>query len=366
MTPERTFGDRGSYRFDEIIPGVGRLRRKSGARTESSHNQRVALVRKLRDGDFPRLDLLRALHDGSITIVELLDADSRNRLAHLQTTDLLGARPLWTEVDRTLDAMTASPATVLTYRTSWRALRASKAIPESAKVRDLARVDWKTLEKGWGRSGASWNHLRRAVSRTLTCMLGRKDHPLRSKVLAEFPERAEIHRMPDLTPAEFQRALAEMPRPLQAPIMALVLTGMRIGEYERTRPEHLGRHTVRIPGTKTAESARTVAVAPKMWGWITAAVPCPVSVGVLRTHWTAALEAAELPHLTLHDLRHCTGQWLSDAGRPLSSIMEMLGHKTMAMTFRYTRRKLRQEDAEAMAAVFSPAMAPRKAGRRAI
>ena len=49
MTPERTFGSRGSYRFDEDIPSVGRLRLKSGAKTLRDHAQRVGLVRKLRD-----------------------------------------------------------------------------------------------------------------------------------------------------------------------------------------------------------------------------------------------------------------------------------------------------------------------------
>lgn len=363
MTPERTFGDRGSYRFDEVIPTVGRLRRKSGAQTEASHNQRVALVRKLRDGDFPRLDLLRALHDGNISIVELLDADSRNRLGHLQTADLLGARPLWAEIYRTLDGMTASLPTVQTYRKSWKALKAAKALPEHAKVRDLAKVNWRILEASWGRSAASWNQLRRAVSRTLAVMLGRKDHPLRAKVLGDFPDRTEAPRMPDLTPQEFQKALRKMPRPLQGPIMTLVLTGMRVGEYGRLTRDHLGRHVILVPGTKTTESFRMVAVAPKMWGWVTASVPCPVSIWVLRQRWTQALKAAGIPHVTLHDLRHCTGQWLSDAGRPLSSIMEMLGHKTMAMTFRYTRRKLRQEDAEAMAGVFSPQVHPQVVSR---
>lgn len=368
MSPERTDKTRGSYRFDEKIPGVGRLRKKSGALTVADHNQRVALVRKLRDGSFPRLDLLQAFHDGTLSIAELLQADSQQRLKSLQIHDVIGKRPLWDTVNATLEAMTATAATVDTYRKSWKALRVSGILPATAKVRDIALVDWITLERKWGRSGASWNQLRRAVSRTLTVLLGGKEHPLRGAVLKSFPKRQEVERMPDLTPKEFQRALAKMPRPLQGPIMTLVLTGMRGGEYARLTPAHLGRHEVRIPGTKTDASLGTVAVAPEFWGWITAAVPCPVSIWVLRYEWAKALESAGLPHLTLHDLRHCTGQWLSDAGRPISSIMQLLRHKTMAMAFRYTRRKLRQEDAQAMVSVlgYPGAAIPKKRRIRAV
>lgn len=364
MTPERTDGTRGSYRFDEQIPSVGRLRRKSGARTEADHHQRVALVRKLRDGSFPRLDLLQALHEGTLSMAELLHADSQQKLKALQVADVIGKRPLWDTVESTLDGMTAAPATVQTYRKSWKALRASGALTEKARVRDLARVDWRALEARWGRSGASWMQLRRAVSRTLSLLLG-KEHAMRGAVLKHFPTRDEVERMPDLSPQEFQRALKKLPRPLQGPIMTLVLTGMRSGEYARLTLAHLGRHEIRIPGTKTEGSADTVSVAPALWGWVTAAVPCPVSIWVLRREWAKALKAAKLPHLTLHDLRHCTGQWLSEAGRPLPSIMQMLRHKTLAMAFRYTKRKERQEDAEAMAGVLgqSPGRPPGKVSR---
>lgn len=361
MSPERTDGARGSYRFDELVPGVGRLRKKSGALTLADHHQRVALIRKLRDGSFPRLDLLQGLHDGTLTMAELLEADSQHKIKALQLADIIGKRPLWDTVWSMLEGMHASPATVATYRKSWKALQASQALPPRARVRDLAQVNWRALEARWGRSGASWNQLRRAVSRTLSVLLGGKEHPMRSAVLKHFPRRQELERMPDLTPEEFKRALALMPRPLQGPVITILVTGMRKGEYERCGPEHLGRYEVIIPGSKTDESRQRIAVAPEFWGWVTASIPCPVSTWVLRREWAKALQAAGLPHLTLHDIRHLTGQWLHDAGTSLSNVAQVLRQKTVTMAFRYAKRKQRREDAQVFVGVLGvvPQVDPR-------
>jgi integrase len=350
VTPDRTFGDRGSYRFDEVIPGVGRLRMKSGAKSLRHHWQRVALIRKLRDQG--RLDLLKALKSRTITVLELLDADRRNDLPRL-VADVYGARPLWPTVWETLDAVTRSPATVETYRKSWRALEAAGILRSDAKVSDLARVDWNRLEAAWGRSPASWNQLRRAVSRVLTLLLGAREHPLRVGILKGFPDRQEIPRMPELSPADFRRALEAMDAPLQGPILLMAMTGMRLGEYKRLTPAHLGTYSIRVPGTKSEAAPRTLPVAPELWGWVTAAVPCPVSSDLLRVRWYAALDRVDLPRIRLHDLRHCTAQWLHDAGRPLSSIMQTLGHSSLAQTEQYAKRRLRQDDALAMATLLA-------------
>lgn len=363
MSPERTFGKQGSYRFDEYVPGVGRIRRKSGARTLTEHNRRVALIRKLRDQG--RNDLLLALMQGTIRVPELLDADRQNRLPFL-VADVFLRRPLWASADQALDRAKAAPATVQTYRVSWRALQTAGVLPREAKVSDLLKVDWRALEAKWGRSGTSWNHLRRAVSRTLTLILGSHWHPLRAKVLADFPVRPEVERMPELSPQDFRRVVRVLEEPVRPPIMLLAITGMRLGEYRKLTPAHLGKHVISIP--KAKGDPRRIPVDPKLWGWVKAAVPCPVSDWTLRTRWKAAQTKARLPeYIRLHDLRHCTAQWLHDAGRPLASLKELLGHKTLAMTERYARRRLRLDDAAAMAAILgNPQVDPhlRKRGRR--
>lgn len=367
MSPERTFGRRGSFRFDEVIPTVGRLRMKSGARTVHEHQRRVALVRKLRYQG--RLDLLRALADRTLTIAELLDADRRDSLPQV-AGDLAGRRPLWPAVARALDAMEAGAATVRRYRMSWQKLRLSGAVGADLTVSQLGEVDWRALNTIWDSSPADWNHLRRAISRTLTVMLGSRWHPLRGAVLGRFPVRVERARMPDLTPAEFQQALRKLPPPLQPAIMTIAVTGLRTGELFRLRPEHLGRRVITVPGhadrarrTKSVEVQRTIPVDAALWPWVTAAVPCAISDRTLRDHWYRALEAVQLPRVRLHDLRHCTAQWLANAGRPLTSLQALLGHATIEMTARYAQRRALVEDATAMAGILAPAPARRKAAR---
>ena len=55
-----------------------------------------------------------------------------------------------------------------------------------------------------------------------------------------------------------------------------------------------------------------------------------------RKHWDAALEAAKIEDFRFHDLRHSTASYLTEAGVPLVTVAEILGHKTMAMVQRYS------------------------------
>ena len=55
-----------------------------------------------------------------------------------------------------------------------------------------------------------------------------------------------------------------------------------------------------------------------------------------RTAWEAAVARAGLTDFRFHDLRHTIGAWLTQKGRTLREVQEVLGHKTIAMTQRYT------------------------------
>ena len=95
----------------------------------------------------------------------------------------------------------------------------------------------------------------------------------------------------------------------------------------------------------------------RLWPWIVAAVPFRVvSWWSLRKYWYAACDATGVPRVRLHDLRHCTGQWLANAGRDLSSIQSTLRHTNIQMTSRYTKRVAKQEDAKAMGDLLTAAM----------
>ncbi len=54
-----------------------------------------------------------------------------------------------------------------------------------------------------------------------------------------------------------------------------------------------------------------------------------------RAAWTAAITAAKLEHLTVHDLRHSYASKLVQAGVDLYTVGQLLGHKDPKMTQRY-------------------------------
>jgi integrase len=56
----------------------------------------------------------------------------------------------------------------------------------------------------------------------------------------------------------------------------------------------------------------------------------------LRTYWEKAVKQAQIQNFTFHDLRHTTGSYLAQSGVPLLAIADILGHKNLAMTRRYT------------------------------
>jgi hypothetical protein len=113
--------------------------------------------------------------------------------------------------------------------------------------------------------------------------------------------------------------------------------------------------SIRVPGSKTAASSATIRVGEQLWPWVTACVPAPVGYGWLRIYWKRALKAAGADTtLRLHDLRHCCGQWLTDAGRPEASVEKTLRHASPTMTRRYTTQRDRGLDAAAMGSILVP------------
>jgi len=76
----------------------------------------------------------------------------------------------------------------------------------------------------------------------------------------------------------------------------------------------------------------------------------------IRKPWTLAVEAAELSDFRFHDLRHTAASYMHMSGAAQKDIAEVLGHKTLAMTNRYTHltRERIAETTERMTAQFFP------------
>jgi integrase len=358
LTPKRSGTP--PARFDRIFPSVGRIRQPTRAKTWREYLRRDAVILKLYENS--QLEILRAFRDGELTIEQLVEADRNDK--SLATLDDLKLRaPLWAAVNAALRKMKPGP-TRGRYVTSWQALRrkASTALPEAAKVADLARVDWEALKASWGGSGSDWMHVRRAVSHTLTVMLGDKWHPYRRRVMVLIPTKREKERKPNLAPERFAAVVEHTPEHAQASYWVLVLTGMRLGEYLRCTRADLDDDTCRVhvPGTKTEDADGWVSVPAHLWGWIVSGVPSRLQAKWLREHWHRGCAAEGVSGVTLHDLRHCMGQWAKDAGADERDIQTALRHRTAAMTRRYTVNESTERVASALGKVFPP----RKAGRR--
>jgi integrase len=57
--------------------------------------------------------------------------------------------------------------------------------------------------------------------------------------------------------------------------------------------------------------------------------------GDVKKSFRSALRRAGIKDFTFHDLRHTTGSHLVMAGVDITTVKELLGHKTLSMTMRY-------------------------------
>jgi integrase len=299
---------------------------------------------------------LEAIKEGRFTVGEVFSAHRTERLGFL-AADMVLHRGLWPVVQEWCATSTAKLRTMLRYETSFKALRRKQLLPENAKVLDLGKVAWGELQERWQNSPADWNHLRRAVSRFLTVILEDRYHPFRRKLLDRFPKAIEPPgRVPDITPELFWKVVGASPEHVRPSYVTLVGLGLRVSEYLACRREHLRPHTMTllVPGTKTDQSEDVARIDPRLWPWVDAAIPAPVRDRWLRTHWVRACAAVGLADVRLHDLRHCSGQWLTEAGRPEASVQQTLRHKDPAMTRRYTKQRSKGEDARVIGGILFP------------
>lgn len=231
------------------------------------------------------------------------------------------------------------------------------AAPAVGDLSILTKTDWSRFARSWGGSGADWNHARRALSAVLTDLFGTSKNDFRYRLMEVIEMKEERERVVDLPPALFLQILDKLPPEANAFPMTLVLTGARISEYERLERRNLKPRTcvVEIPGTKTQGSVRDVHVDKQYWHYVDAAVPAPREYGWLRRKWKEACFALDVFDVTLHDLRHCHGQWALLAGAQEQSVQTTLGHKTAGMTRRYTRTLQKGEVAHALGTVLRDA-----------
>lgn len=142
-----------------------------------------------------------------------------------------------------------------------------------------------------------------------------------------------------LTPEEFGKVAAKLPpdRALWASLAAL--GGLRAGEVTRLTWGMVAGDRIRVPGTKTATSRRTVPVAPALAAQLELARPdrAPPTTPVVapwsnvRRDLRVACDAAKVKRVSPNDLRRTYASWLVQAGAPLLTVATLLGHSSTRM-----------------------------------
>ena len=327
-----------SLRIDRVFLEVGRIALASGTANRERFTRYDDLLTELYEEG--QLDVLKKIKAREITIREVYDARRKRRPI---TASASLRKNLWDAVEAWVERQHAAGR----YAVSFNQLSRSGVLSSGATVAALGGIDWEALRDQWQGGPSDWNHLRRAVSRFLTVLLGDVHHPFRREVVKAIPIQHEVERVPDLRPDVFWELVKHTPEHVQPCYVTLAATGMRVGEYLRCTETNLLPLTkaIHVPGTKTDGSEAPVQVDPELWPWIERAIPSPVQYKWLREHFKRAARDVGLPDLRLHDLRHCFGQWAVDAGVPESVVQVALRHANPEMTRRYTKQRDRGEHA---------------------
>lgn len=152
----------------------------------------------------------------------------------------------------------------------------------------------------------------------------------------------EVQRLPEhnardvyLSVDQVASIAAHASQATQAAIWIALLTGCRRGEVLAMQQADIGTDTIiiRAGNTKTRRT-RTVPIVPALRPWL-AHVPLPLNLEGLKSGFRRAREAAKMPHVHYHDLRHSCATILLGLGTPLDVVRDILGHTTIKMTERY-------------------------------
>lgn len=306
----------------------------------------------------------RGRRRGGLDIVDLLEADRRGTLAHVAQNIRMG-RSLVAEVEAWLPESAPAKASRQRYGVSWRRFRRILEglgfTGNSAMISDLVSLPWRRIRDRWGASGADWNRFRAMLSAFLSDFLGHSKHAFRLEVMGQLPRGEESAGVvPDLSVQNFWKIVAAAPLGEAASFVAMAALGLGPKELRNTRIAvgFDGEYVAIVLGTKAGRQGdRQVIVDKRFREYVSAGVFARVPYKRLRKAWIAACAKAKVSGVTMYALRHLHAQLAADANVPERDIGEALGHRSVATTRRYTRRRRVESVATAVADALSAEVA---------
>lgn len=199
------------------------------------------------------------------------------------------------------------------------------------KIGEIAQT-WADVKAGEaGKAPATINHkgrILRQIGRAAWLEWGWLDRPPAIALLTETPRERF------LALSEVEALSRAMATPEGASYVLLAAyTGIRRGHLLRLTRHDLEGDFIRLDRSGKTQRLQMLPLHPKVRE-IARALPLPIGNRRLRDEWTAAREATGI-ECRWHDLRHTCASWLVQAGVPLHTVGEFLGHSSPTMTKRY-------------------------------
>lgn len=199
------------------------------------------------------------------------------------------------------------------------------------KIGEIAHT-WADVKAGErGKAAATVNHkgrILRQVGRAAWIEWGWLDRPPAIALLPETPRERF------LTLPEVDALVSAMPSPEGgAYVLLAAYTGIRRGHLLRLAHHDVEGDFIRLDRSGKTRRLQLVPLHPKVRE-IALMLPLPIGDRRLREEWSAAREATGID-CRWHDLRHTCASWLVQAGVPLHTVAELLGHSSTAVTKRY-------------------------------
>lgn len=199
------------------------------------------------------------------------------------------------------------------------------------KIGEIAQT-WADVKAGEaGKAPATINHkgrILRQIGRAAWLEWGWLDRPPAIALLTETP-RERFLALPEVE--ALSRAMAT-PEGASYVLLA-AYTGIRRGHLLRLTRHDLEGDFIRLDRSGKTQRLQMLPLHPKVRE-IARALPLPIGDRRLRDEWSTARDATGID-CRWHDLRHTCASWLVQAGVPLHTVGEFLGHSSPTMTKRY-------------------------------